>query len=91
MFTYVKEWQSGNISMKAFAEGIGMTRSKFEYWVRKFRSLNKSKTDNPGFIDISSAPFGNIKKQLKEEKPLKESKLEIELTFASGLNIKIYN
>ena len=94
MFAYVKKWQTGKkTTMKSFAESIGMSKHKFEYWVRKFRTLNKPKPNSPDFIELSTLSGNNTlnKNPKQDQKPSALQNLEVELNFPSGLRIKIYN
>ena len=94
MFAYVKKWQTGNkTTMKSFAESIGMSKHKFEYWVRKFRTINKTKPNSIDFIELNTCVGNNTLNQNPKpsQKPSPLQNLEVELNFPSGLRIKIYN
>ncbi|MCK5538888.1 MAG: hypothetical protein KAI79_18830 [Bacteroidales bacterium] len=94
IFAYVKKWQSGKkTTMKSFAESIGMSKHKFEYWVRKFRTINKSKANSPDFIELNTLSDNNTlnKNPKPGQKPSPLQNLEVELNFPSGLRIKIYS
>ncbi len=91
MTAHVKEWKESGMTISEYAQVIGVTKSKFGYWVRKMKvSKTSAKTRSTKFIELNS---------LAEDKVLVsgESKLaitpkpQIELTFPSGLCLKIYS
>lgn len=86
MFAHVKSWQSTNMTKKAFAKSIGVTRDKFAYWLNKYRKIYDEENDTPAFIQLEPS--------LIESKPKQKStgcpKLEMELSLPGGVCLKIY-
>jgi hypothetical protein len=87
MFSHVKSWQSTNMTIKAFAQSIGVTKDKFEYWLKKYRRIYEAKNGPAAFIQIEPATT----KPWPEPKPTVPPKLEMELLLPSGLCLKIYS
>lgn len=89
MFASVSEWKQGSMTKGAYAESVGISKSKFEYWVRKVRETGLSADDFPGFVEIG--------RQSKAQ-PLPEVEFRSEnmplptmvLSFPGGLCLKIY-
>ena len=89
MIARVGEWQRSSISAGAFAQGLGISKSTFQYWIRKVRETSRISDDTPGFIEIRSSGFP---KPLAETKSQRENwaNPQIVLTFPSGLCLKIF-
>ena len=87
MFARVEEWEKSGISMREFSSRIGLSKSCFEYWVRKKRN---SQSTSPSFLEISSIvkPLEDTKTIAKQ--PIAELQPQIVFTFASGMCIKVY-
>lgn len=87
MLAHVEQWRSSGMSIRAYSESIGVTKGAFEYWVKKARVTNQAKNNYPGFIEISR-PDKNLN---CGQAPMPSSASpKIELSFPSGLCLKIY-
>lgn len=87
MLAQVQEWRLSGKSIREYSEFIGVSKGKFEYWVKKARSTNNVKNKFPGFIEISKSEK-NVNCGQTQLSPLAHP--QIELTFPSGLCLKIY-
>ena len=88
MRTQVEEWRRSGMSMKSYAQKQGVTRHKFEYWVRKFR-LESSSEGGHQFVQLT--PSNKVLPVRHEEGALVGSaQPQMELTFPGGTCLKIY-
>jgi hypothetical protein len=87
MFGRVDEWKKSGKTMQEFASGIGLSRSCFEYWVRKKRELAGS---SPQFIELipSGKPLAGIEQPLTTNESTTLARLVF--TFPGGLCVKVY-
>jgi len=53
MLAQVEEWRHSGMSIREYSESIGVSKGKFEYWVKKARVANNVKNKYPGFIELS--------------------------------------
>lgn len=91
MFASVAGWKLSSMTKGAYAQSMGISKSKFEYWVRKVHETAISSDDYPEFVEIC---------QKKKPTPLPEVETspgelpmpgaQVVLTFPSGLCLKIY-
>jgi transposase-like protein len=89
MIARVGEWQRSSMSASAFAQTLGISKTTFDYWIRKVREVSRTSGDTPAFIEIQPSVL---------PKPLVEAKShvvisanpQIVLTFPSGLCVKIF-
>ena len=87
MFARVDEWKKSGKAMREFASGIGLSKSCFEYWVRKKRNSTDS---SPKFVELipSGKPMADIEQKSKtNESP---TQAQIVFTFPGGLCVKVY-
>jgi len=90
MIGKVDEWSRSSMSIRAFAQTLGISKSSFEYWVRKVRGTTRQLDVSPTFIEmLQPTP---IKVPPPEAKPQSGplANPQIVLTFPSGLCLKIY-
>lgn len=87
MFARVDEWKKSGKAMRDYASGIGLSKSCFEYWVRKKRNL---KDRSPKFIELipTDAPLTNSKQTFKTSESTTQA--QIVFTFPGGLCVKVY-
>jgi hypothetical protein len=88
MFARVDEWRQSGKSLREFATTIGMTKSAFEYWVRKKRSsLNKPSA----FIELvtETRPMEAIG-DLDVPRRSTPRQASIVITFPGGMSVNIY-
>ena len=87
MFARVDEWKKSGNTMRAFASGIGLSRSCFEYWVRKKRDLTSG---SPEFVELipSGKPLVGIQQIVQSNDTFPQA--QIVFTFPGGLCVKVY-
>jgi hypothetical protein len=89
MFASVAQWKLSSMTKGAYAQSTGISKSKFEYWVRKVRETGLSSDDFPGFVEIGrqsgSRPLPEVETR-SENMPLPK----MVLNFPGGLCLKIY-
>ena len=83
MFGIINEWKESGLSVRHYAQKKGISKGKLEYWIRKLDPGRKQESPFPAFIEVSSG-FSD------GEKAQAPGKLQIELTFPSGLCLKIF-
>jgi hypothetical protein len=49
MYALVSQWKKGGLSQKDFCSNQSIPIKTFQYWLRKFRSENKT----PGFLPVA--------------------------------------
>jgi hypothetical protein len=87
MLAHVEKWRHCGKTIREYSESIGVSKGKFEYWVKKVRVANSAKNKFPGFIEISRSDK-NLNCGQAQIPPLPDP--QILLTFPSGLILKIY-
>jgi hypothetical protein len=87
MFARVDEWVKSGISMLEFSSSIGLSKSCFEYWVRKKR---KASVCSPAFLELSPRATRMVDIEPIVEHPSPGSQAQIVFTFPSGMCIKVY-
>jgi hypothetical protein len=89
MIAQVNKWKGSGISIKIYAQQIGVSKSKFEYWVRKQKADAATKVPFAEFIEVGTLTENrepvNVTSQPPSDRPA-----QIVLTFPSGLCVKIY-
>jgi predicted ATP-dependent Lon-type protease len=82
----VAGWRASGMSMELYAQKIGVTRHKFEYWVRKIR-LESTAGAMPEFIELKHSSKEN---QAPLEPSVQLPHPQMVLTFPSGACLKVY-
>ncbi len=87
MFAKVDEWKKSGKAMRDFASGIGLSKSCFEYWVRKKRVSSES---SPHFVELipSARQLAVIEQPLTTNEST--TKAQLVFTFPGGLCVKVY-
>jgi len=87
MFGRVDEWKKSGRTMQEFASSIGLSRSCFEYWVRKKRVSSES---SPHFVELipSARQLAVIEQPLTTNEST--TKAQLVFTFPGGLCVKVY-
>ena len=90
MMDFVNKWNGSGIPIKIYTQKIGVSKSKFAYWVRKHKASMDAKRPYTEFIEVGSLSknlelTGDAAAQLPTERTP-----QIVLTFPSGLSVKIY-
>jgi hypothetical protein len=88
MLGVISEWKESGISIESYAQKKGLTKSKLEYWIRKLEVSKRQESPYPAFIEVGSVSTQT--KSSENEKVKTAGKLQIELTFPSGLCLKIF-
>jgi hypothetical protein len=90
MIALVNKWKGSGIPVRTYAQKIGVSKSKFEYWVRKHKAGVDAKIPLTEFIQVS--PLTENQEQSNDTVPASPTCLppQIVLTFPSGLCVKIY-
>jgi hypothetical protein len=87
MFARVDEWKKSGKTMREFAFGIGLSKSCFEYWIRKKRDLTLGSAQFVELVPTSKPIVGHG--QQPETKDI-ANQAQIVFTFPSGLCVKVY-
>jgi len=87
MFAKVDEWKRSGKTMREFATEIGLSKSCFEYWIRKKRD---TASGSPQFIEL--VPSIGTKAEMHQSIEPNEhiTQAQIVFTFPGGLRIKVY-
>ena len=88
MFRIVNQWRESGTPIGVFAQKVGLTKSKLAYWARKAGPGNNQESMYPEFIEID--PVSPHLRPRAGQKALTPEKLQVELTFPSGLCLKIF-
>ena len=88
MFGVINEWKESGLPTKRYAQKKGLTKSKLEYWIRKLEVPKSQEVPFPAFIEVGSV--STHVKSHEIETVQTPGKLQIELTFPSGLCLKIF-
>lgn len=86
MLGIIKEWKESGLVIKDFAQKKRMTKTKLQYWIRKLHQEKDQEPPHPAFIELRGSSHMGASKEDFQEK----GKLQIELTFPSGLCLKIF-
>ena len=89
MIARVGEWQRGSMSASSFAQSLGISKTTFDYWVRKVRETARTADNTPAFIEIQPSALPNPMVEAKAQREISASP-QIVLTFPSGLCVKIF-
>jgi len=87
MFVKVDEWKKSGQSIREFASTMGLSKSAFEYWVRKKSQLSGKA---PAFVELS--PLVNPKESIEasSKHPVPDTQAHLVFTFPGGMCIKVY-
>jgi hypothetical protein len=88
MIKIIKEWKESGITLNDFAKKKGITKTKIQYWLRRLYPEKGQASIFPAFFEIGSET-SDIKIQPENTSQI-PGKLQIELTFPSGLCLKIF-
>ena len=93
MFLHVDAWKkSSNISQSKFAKDHGLTKSTFNYWIRKYDEIKASEISNSGFVELvpqKATPVAVLEKSCGIKKTEASSNREIEISLPGGVRITI--
>ena len=87
MFAKVDEWKNSGQSLRVFASSIGLSKSAFEYWVRKKRAASGN---SPSFVELSPLVKPKLSIEATPKYPEPDAQAQIVFTFPSGMCVKVY-
>jgi hypothetical protein len=76
MYPLIQEYESGELTQKAFCHSHDLPMGVFQYWLRKYREEDSNIPDDPGFIHLDVR--GNM-----------ASSCTIEIRYPDGTQISI--
>jgi hypothetical protein len=88
MFGVINEWKESGLPVDRYAQKKGLTKSKLEYWIRKLDVSKNQEIPYPAFIEVGSVSTHTGSHEIEAAQT--PGKLQIELTFPSGLCLKIF-
>jgi transposase-like protein len=87
MYPKVEAWYQSGLSLSEYAQSIGMSKSAFEYWARKYRNAQKNKVG--GFVEIFPTSSNSMEQNPLAQKVAAQPQGEIVFSFANGMSIKV--
>ena len=92
MTQHVARQKESGMSVWAYCQQHDIGYHSMQYWIKKLRKLNCKKVTLPKEMFIELAPseketFSNPGRSLRDNPPVAP---QVELTFPSGLTMKIY-
>jgi len=87
MFGRIDEWKKSGKTMRAFATEIGLSKSCFEYWVRKKRDLTGS---SPQFVELIPSGKQMVGIGQTSRTDANTTQAQLVFTFPGGLCVKVY-
>ena len=87
MFAKVDEWKNSGQSLRVFASTIGLSKSAFEYWVRKKREASGN---SPSFVELSPPVKSKLIVEVPSKHPKPDAQAQIVFTFPGGMCVKVY-
>jgi len=89
MFEHIARWQASGIAAADYAKQVGITYTKFKYWIGKFKKQEAENGSSLKFIDLGS--FAQASKFSHGSEGSESTRCpQITLTLPSGLCLKIY-
>jgi hypothetical protein len=89
MLGKVEEWKKSGLSIGEFARKNGFSKTGFDYWIKKNRSVHEIKSDS--FVELlpSQKPdeIYEVSSEPREQGPHPGT---IVITFPGGMSVKIY-
>jgi transposase-like protein len=87
MFAKVDEWKNSGQTLREFASTLGLSKSAFEYWVRKKREVS---ANSPAFVELSPMVKPRVIIEATPKHPEPDAQAQIVFTFPGGMCIKVY-
>lgn len=87
MFAKVDEWIKSGKSMREFAASVGLSKSCFEYWVRK---KQKASLSSPEFVELVTSDNPVVSMQQSSNHNKIPPQAQIVFTFPGGMCVKVY-
>ena len=92
MKQHIARLQESGLSIHAYCQQVGFSLESMRYWMRKIRAANKQplakKKDM--FIEPGSFPQEAFNHNPSSFSNQTSPRAQVELTFSSGLSLKIY-
>ena len=88
MLGHAARQQESGITVANYAKQFGITRTKLQYWIRKFNARQARKDTSLNFIDLNSFGLQNISESKGAAKSIRAP--QITLTFPNGMCLNIY-
>jgi transposase-like protein len=89
MLEHAARQQQSGITVANYANKFGITRTKLQYWIRKFNAQEAGKDTSLKFIDLSS--FGQAAERAEGKNTSGSIRTpQITLTFPNGICLNIY-
>ena len=87
MLAKVDEWKRSGRTMRDFATEIGLSKSCFEYWIRKKRDIASVSRQ---FVEL--IPSDKVSEDIQQTtRPIEfATQAQIVFTFPGGLCVKVY-
>lgn len=89
MFEHVVSQRESGMTVANYAQQLDITRTKLQYWIRKFNAREAGKDTSLRFIDLRS--FGKAAERVEDKdatEPIRTP--QITLTFPNGMCLNIY-
>jgi transposase-like protein len=87
MFAKVEEWRNSGKTLREFASTLGLSKSAFEYWVRKKREAS---ANSPAFVELSPMVKPRVITEATSKHSEPDAQAQIVFTFPGGMCIKVY-
>ena len=87
MFVKVDEWKKSGQSLREFASTMGLSKSAFEYWVRKKRQASAI---SPAYVELSPLVKPRVIIEATAKHPEPDTQAQLVFTFPGGMCIKVY-
>ena len=88
MLEHVARQQESGITVANYAKQFRISRTKLQYWIRKFNAQQVRKDTSLKFIDLNSFGLQNISESKDAKEPIRSP--QITLTFPNGMCLNIY-
>ena len=80
--------QESGITVANYAKQFRISRTKLQYWIRKFNARQARKDTSLKFIDLNSFGLQNMSESKGATEPIRTP--QITLTLPNGMCLKIY-
>jgi len=92
MFEHVLRHKESGLSISAYSQENGISYHSMHYWIKKYRRITatESFTDKEVFVELSTHPSSKSGNSNKSGSNPVAPPAQVELTFPSGLVLKIY-
>jgi len=89
MYEHVARQRKSGQTVAEYAGSIGISKAKFNYWIRKYKNQEIDDQDTTQFINLNS--FENSGQLVTDEQAAGQARTpQVTLTLPNGLSIQIY-